>query len=154
MVFRVGLHWVMACLPGQTSRYIRISRLMTNEYSPDFLNIAQPLSVTLRRQPPSPPGAPVPQPPPPTEPPTSLLHRLAPQLRTMPRVVIPDPSALPLETRQPPRTLTVSVMIAMPTLPTLNPPNSSEDAIPPIQVGVTHIPIPHGWTTDQRPLSA
>jgi hypothetical protein len=150
---RVDLHWVMVCSLGQTSRYIPISWLiLTNEYSPDFFDVSQPLSATLRR-PTSPSSrAPVSQSPTPTEPPPSLLFRLVPQLRPVPRIVTSDSSAHPLETRQPHNSiLTVSVMIAMPTPPTLH---SSGDTIPPIQIGVTHLPVPHGLTTDAKTLSA
>ncbi|KAF9780721.1 hypothetical protein BJ322DRAFT_1023455 [Thelephora terrestris] len=112
----------------------------------------KPLSATLRR-PTSPSSrAPVSQSPTPTEPPPSLLFRLVPQLRPVPRIVTSDSSAHPLETRQPHNSiLTVSVMIAMPTPPTLH---SSGDTIPPIQIGVTHLPVPHGLTTDAKTLSA
>lgn len=113
----------------------------------------KPLSTTVRRSVSLPPRAPVSQPPS-VEPP-SLLFRLAPRLRPTSRAVTPDSSAHPLETRQQIRssTLTVSVMIAMPT-PTLNPLNLSEDMFPPVQVGITHIPLPHGWTADTKPQSA
>lgn len=112
----------------------------------------QPLSVTLKKTVSPSPQVTGAQSPPPTEPPTSLLLRLAPQLRPTPRVTTPGSSAHPLETLKPSRkkTLTVSVMIAMPTPPTTKPHNSSDDPFPPVQVGVTHLPIPQGWATNAK----
>jgi len=110
----------------------------------------KPLSVVLKKSMSTSPL--VARSPAPTEPPPSLLVRLAPQLRPPPRVATPPSSAHPLETLQPPRdtNLTVSVMIAMPTPPTTKAHSSSEDPFPPIQVGVTHLPVPQGWVMDQK----
>lgn len=113
----------------------------------------KPLSATLRRPVSPSPRTPTPQPPPPVETTPPLLFRLAPQLRPTPRAVTTDPTSHPLEVRKPTRNpvLTVSVMIAMPTPPSINPPNSSEDSFPFVNVGVTHLRIPHGWPMDAKP---
>jgi len=115
----------------------------------------KPLSATLKN-----PASSFSQPPvvrslAPAEPPPSLLSRLVPQLRPLPRVTTPDSPAYLLETRQPPhnRALAVSFMIAMPTPPTFKPHKSSEDTFPPVQFGVTQLPVPHGWITDVKPES-
>lgn len=117
-----------------------------SEYSSDS---SQPLSATLEKSGTPPPKPLLPQPPAPTEPPPSLLFRLVPQLRPLSQAVSPDPHAYPLETRQPTRDpvrLTVSLMIVMPTPPSVNPHNPSEDPFPPVLIGVTHLPLPHSWT--------
>jgi len=115
----------------------------------------RPLSATLEK-----PASPPPQPPvvrssAPTEPLPSLLFRLVPKLRPLPRITTPDSPAYPLETRQQPHdtTLTVSIMIAMPTPPIAKSHNSSEDTFPPVQLGVTHLPIPQEWATDVKSSS-
>ena len=126
-----------------------------NECSPDVF-ITQPLSATLEKPVSPSHQTPVVRLPAPTEPPPSLLFRLVPQLRPPPRVATLDPSALPLETRQPPHdtTLTVSVMIAMPTPLTTKPRNSFQDTFPPVQVGITHLQIPRGWTMGAKSESS
>ncbi|KAF9643043.1 hypothetical protein BDM02DRAFT_3264253 [Thelephora ganbajun] len=112
----------------------------------------KPLSVTLKKSVPLSPEAPVVRSSMSIEPPPSLLYRLAPQLRPSPQIATPDSSAYPLETRQPPHNtaLTISVIIAMPTPSTAKPHNSFEDTFPPVQVGVTDLPIPQGWTMDVK----
>jgi len=89
------------------------------------------------------------------EPPPSLLSRLIPQLRPLPRVATPDSPAYPLESRQSPHNtaLTVSVMIAMPTPPTVKSHSSFEDTFPPVQFGVAHLPAPRGWIVNAKPES-
>ena len=145
MEFPVGLRPIMVCYLGVVSRYLRLRLLLANEYSPDIF-ITQPLSVTLKQPVYSSPQPPVARAPAPTEPPPSLLFRLVPQLRPLPRVTTIDSPAYPLETRQPPHNtaLTVSVMIAMPTPPTTKSHSSFEDTFPPVQFGVTHLPAPRG----------
>lgn len=122
----------------------------SNGCSPDIL-ITQPLSATLKQ-----PVSSFPQPSgvrslAPGEPPASLLSRLVPKLRPLPRVTTQDAPAYPLATRQPPynAALAVSFMIAMPT-PTVKPHSSSDDPFPPVQFGVTQLPVPHGWIMDAK----
>jgi len=116
----------------------------------------KPLSATLKKPVSPSPQAPVVRSPAPAELPPSLLFRLVPQLRPPPRVATPDSPTHPLETAQQPHntTLTVSVMIAMPTPPTAKHHNSSEDTFPPVQVGVAHLPISQGLTMDVKPESS
>lgn len=150
--FRIHLRWMTAQSLGQISRYISIHRsILTNRYSPDF-NISQPLSAMLKKPVSPTPQAPELQSPTLTQPPPSLLLRLVPQLRPVSQAVPPDSQAYPLEAPQSPRNsiLTVSVMIAMPSPPPVNPQNSSEDTFPPVLVGVIHQPVPHGWPIDAK----
>ena len=114
--------------------------------------ITQPLSAALKQPVSSSAQPPVVRSPVATGPPPSFLFRLVPQLRSQPRVTAPDSPVYPLETRQQPHdtALTVSVMIAMPTPPMTKLHKSSEDPFPPVQFGVTHLPVPHGWMTDVK----
>jgi len=156
MEFRIDLHQMIGYSLGVVSRSVRLPRLLlTNTYSPAFL-IPQPLSVTLKT-PVSPSSqVPVVQTPASVESPPSLLFRLLPQLRPPPRVATTDTPARPLDSRQQPHhtTLTVSVMIAMPTPPTIKPQNSSVDTFPPVQVGVTRLQTPQGWSMDPKSESS
>ena len=150
VIFQGDFPQITDRLLGVVSRYVHFPQfLLTIEYL-TVLFINQPLSVTLKKS--ASPSPPVVQSPVPTEPPPSLLFRLAPQLRPSPRVAPPPSSAHPLETFQPPRdtSLTISVMIAMPTPPATKPHNSPEDTFPPVQVGITRLPIPQGWVMDAK----
>jgi len=115
----------------------------------------KPLSATLEKPASPPPQAPVVRSSAPTEPPPSLLFRLVPRLRPPPRTATPDSPAYLFETLQQPHdtTLTVSVMIAMPTPPITKSHNSSEDTFPSVQFGVTHLPVPQGWVMDAKSSS-
>ena len=150
IVFQGDLQQMTDRLLGVVSRCVHLPQLLLiNEYSP-VIFINQPLSVMLKK--PSSPSPPVVQSPTSTDPPPSLLFRLAPQLRPPPRAATPPSSTHPLETLQSPRdtTLSISLMIAMPTPPTTKSHSSSEDTFPPVQVGVARLTIPQGWVTDAK----
>jgi len=118
---------------------------------PTWANI-KPLSAALKIPVPPSPQAPVSQSLTPTDHSSSLLLRLVPQLRPLSQTAVPGPHAYPLETLPPPQdpVLTVSVMIAMPTPPSVNPQNSPKDTFPLVLVGVTHLPLPRRWSMDAK----
>lgn len=134
-----------------TTRNETPGRSPPDDTPPTWANI-MPLSASCKKPASLPLQAPAPPSPAPIEPPSSLLFRLVPQLRPRSRVVTPPPSAHPLETRPPPRksTLTVSVIVAMPTPPTANHNAASHGSFPSVQIGVTRIPISPGWTADTK----
>jgi len=115
----------------------------------------KPLSATLENPGPPPPQALAVRSSAPTGPPPSLLFRLVPQLRPPPRITTPDSPAYQFEIREQPHdtTLTVSVMIVMPTPPIAKSHNSSKDTFPPVQFGVTYLPTPQEWAMDMKPSS-
>ena len=151
MEFRTSLRSIAARSLGVISKYIRPQ---INEHPLTSL-ITQPLSARLEKSASPPPQAPVVWSSGPTEPPPSFLFRHVPQLRRPPRTATPDPPAYPFEIRQQPHdtTLTVSVMIAMPTPPITKSHKSSEDRFPPVQFGVTYLPTPEEWAMDVKSSS-
>jgi hypothetical protein len=153
MELLVGLRSVMVCSLWVVSRYLRPPFVPSHQRI--LTLITQPLSATVKKPVSSSLQPPVARSLAPMESPPSLLSRLVPQLRPLPRVTTSDLPAYPLEARQPPHNtaLTVSVMIAMPTPPATKRYSSSEDTFPPVQFGVTYLPVPRGWIMDAKPES-